>query len=44
MTIKFQADADLNQNIVTGILRRESAIDFKTALTADLEGVPDKKV
>ena len=44
MTIKFQADADLNQNIVTGVLRRESAIDFQTALVADLEGVPDEKV
>ena len=44
MTIKFQADADLNQNIVTGVLRREPAIDFQTALLIDLEGVPDDKV
>ena len=44
MTIKFQADADLNQNIVTGVLRREPEIDFKTALTADLESLPDEKV
>ena len=28
MTIKFQADTDFNQNIVTGVLRQESAIDF----------------
>lgn len=44
MTIKFQADADLNQNIVAGVLRREAAIDFQTALAMDLEGVPDEKV
>ena len=44
MTVKFQADADLNQNIVTGVLRREAAIDFQTALAVDLEGVPDEKV
>lgn len=44
MTIRFQADADLNQNIVTGVLRREAAIDFKTALAANLEGLPDEKV
>lgn len=30
MTIKFQADADLNQNIVTGVLRKEIAIYFLT--------------
>ena len=44
MTIKFQADADLNQNIVTGVLRQEPKIDFQTALAADLEGIPDEKV
>lgn len=44
MIIKFQADADLNQNIVTGVLRREPKINFQTALAADLEGIPDEKV
>jgi len=44
MTIKFQADADLNQNIVIGVLRREPAIDFQTALAANLESIPDEKV
>jgi hypothetical protein len=34
MTIRFQVDADFNQNIVT-------TIDFKTALVANLEGLPD---
>ena len=44
MIISFQADADLNHNIVIGVLRREPTIDFQTALTAGLEGVPDKTV
>ncbi|MBW4634247.1 MAG: DUF5615 family PIN-like protein [Iphinoe sp. HA4291-MV1] len=44
MIIRFQADADFNQNIVTGVLRRELTINFQTALTAGLEGVQDKEV
>jgi len=32
MKIRFQADADLNQVIVTGVRRREPTIDFQTAL------------
>jgi predicted nuclease of predicted toxin-antitoxin system len=44
MKIRFQADADFNQNIVTGVLRREPTIDFQTALTAGLEGVQDIEV
>ncbi|BAY45708.1 hypothetical protein SAMD00079811_33150 [Scytonema sp. HK-05] len=43
-TIRFQADGDFNQNIVTGVLRRESTIDFQTALVADLEGLQDRQV
>jgi hypothetical protein len=31
MKIKFQADADLNEDIVTGVLRRMPEIDFQTA-------------
>jgi hypothetical protein len=31
MSIRFQADADLNQAIVAGVLRRDSNIDFQTA-------------
>jgi hypothetical protein len=41
MTIRFQADADFNQNIVSGVLRREPRIDFQTALVTDLEGLQD---
>lgn len=44
MTIRFQADADFNQNIVTGVLRREPTIDFQTALVANLEGLQDREV
>ena len=29
MIIRFQADADLNHNIVVGVLRREPKIDFQ---------------
>ncbi|MDZ8186627.1 MAG: hypothetical protein RMX96_17480 [Nostoc sp. ChiSLP02] len=42
MNISYQADADLNQAIVTGVLRREPSIDFQTALAAGLEGVKEK--
>ena len=39
MTVRYQADADLNQAIVTGVLRRQPTIDFQTAFAAELEGV-----
>lgn len=44
MKICYQADADLNQVIVTGVLRRESTVDFQTASAAGLEGVKDSEV
>lgn len=44
MSLRFQADADLNQVIVLGLLRREPAIDFKTANEAGLEGLKDPDV
>jgi len=44
VTIRYQADADLNQAIVTGVLRREPKINFQTALAAGLEGVKDADV
>jgi hypothetical protein len=34
MAIRFQADADLNQIIVTAIVRCFSEIDFRTATAA----------
>ena len=44
MKICFQADADLNQNIVRALGRRAPAIDFQTAHQAGLHGVDDEAV
>ena len=44
MTVRFQADADLNQIILLATIRREPAIDFQTALAAGLEGLNDEQV
>ena len=44
MKIKFQADADLNEDILTGVRRREPALDFETAAEGGLKGVPDEQV
>ncbi len=44
MKIRYQADADLNQNIVTGVLRREATINFQTAYAANLKGLKDREV
>jgi len=41
MTVRFQADADLNAEIVAGVLRREPSIDFQMADEANLHRVPD---
>jgi uncharacterized protein with PIN domain len=42
--IRFQADADLNEDIVTGVLRREARIDFQTAEAASLRSLSDSEV
>ena len=44
MRVRFQADADLNENIVRGVLRREPAIDFRTATAAGLRSLSDALV
>jgi hypothetical protein len=44
MPIRFQADADLNQVIVSGVVRRVPAIDFSTATSAGLAGLKDQEV
>lgn len=44
MNVRYQADADLNQVIVTGFLRREPTADFQTAFAAELKGVKDPEV
>jgi hypothetical protein len=41
---QFQADADLNEDIVTGVLRREPGIDFQTATEAKLRNLADIEV
>ena len=44
MKIRFQADADLNKAIITGVLRREPSMDFETAQAAGLRGLRDLEV
>lgn len=44
MKIRFQADADLNAEIVIGLRRREPLIDFQTADEAGLRGILDPQV
>jgi len=44
MSLQFQADADFDQDIVRGILRRQPEIDFQTATAARLEGLSDFEV
>lgn len=44
MRIKFQADADLREEIVKGIRRTAPEIDFLTSNDAGLEGVSDPEV
>lgn len=42
--IRFLADANLDEAIVAGCLRREPAMDFRSAGEAQLEGLPDDQV
>ena len=44
MKVRFLADADLNRAIVSGVLRREPAVDFLTAQAAGLRGMTDLEV
>ena len=44
MRVKFQADADLKEWIVSAVKRREPGVDFQTASAAGLEGLPDLQV
>jgi len=41
---RFLADANLNHQIVAGILRREPDVDFLWGVLADLTGLPDSQV
>ena len=44
MKIRFQADADFNEDILKGVLRREPRIDFRTAAAAGLRSLTDLEV
>lgn len=44
MTLRFQADADLNQRIVSATVRLEPAIDFRSAVDGALAGLDDAAV
>lgn len=44
MSVRFQADADFSQKILAGVLRREPAVDFRTAADAGLSGRNDREV
>jgi hypothetical protein len=44
MKVRFQADADCNQNIVRAVRRRVPTIDFQTAHEAGLHGLDDQAV
>jgi predicted nuclease of predicted toxin-antitoxin system len=44
MKVRYQADADLNEDIVTGVQRRAPEIDFQTAGEAELENLSDPEV
>jgi hypothetical protein len=42
--VRYQADADFNEDILTGVLRRAPEVDFQTAHDARLGGLEDSKV
>jgi hypothetical protein len=44
MRVRFQADADFNQDIVRAVHRRAPAVDFQTAHEAGLVGLDDDVV
>lgn len=41
---RFQADANFNEDIVRGLIRRFPMLDVQTAKAAGLRGVPDPEV
>ncbi|HEV8716191.1 MAG TPA: DUF5615 family PIN-like protein [Candidatus Binatia bacterium] len=44
MRVRFQADADFNQDIVRAVRRQTPAVDFQTAHEAGLAGLEDDAV
>ncbi len=41
MKVRFQADADLNENILLGVIRREPLVDFQSSVLANLNKLND---
>ena len=44
MKVRFLADSNLSQKIVSGVLRQVPEVDFQTAHEANLHGLPDDQV
>ena len=44
MSLRFQADADLNPEIGRGLRRREPSVDFRAAAGVIADGTPDPEV
>ena len=44
MKVRFQADADFNQNIVRAVRRHAPAVEFQSAHEAGLHGLDDQAV
>ena len=44
MKVRYQADTDLNEDILAGVQRRAPEIDFQTASEAELENLSDLEV
>ena len=44
MRVRFQADADFSQRIISAVRRREAAIDFQTANALNLRELADLEV
>lgn len=44
MKVRYQADTDLNEDIVAGVQRRVPEIDFQTADELELATLPDHEV
>jgi hypothetical protein len=44
LSVRFQADADLNPEIARGLRRREPSIDFRAAVGVIADGTADSEV
>lgn len=44
MRVRFQADADLNEDIIDAVLRLRREVDFRRATEASLQGLTDLEV